>query len=100
MAAVADKQKDCVDAENEQKKIIQEVATMEKSLQGENNKLKLATEQLERNELDFMMDLMKLETKLIDQEKTPKPKTTPSTTSSTTKTDPKASTTPTKTSTT
>ena len=44
MAAVADKQKDCVDAENEQKKIIQEVATMEKSLQGENNKLKLATE--------------------------------------------------------
>ena len=62
---------------------------MEKQLKDEENKLKLATEQLERNELDFMVDLQKLETKLIDQEKTPKPKTT--TTGSPSKTDPKAS---------
>lgn len=54
---MADKQKDVKVAEDLQKETIRQVGVMENSLKQEETKLKLATETIEKNELDFMTDL-------------------------------------------
>ena len=68
-AELAEKNKDITDAEKRQQQIIKDVGVMEKQYADQKKKAQSGLEALERHELDFMLDLQKLETKLIEQDK-------------------------------
>ena len=63
-AQVADKMADVNAAEKAQNEVVKQVGVLEKQLQDEKKKMQTTTEALERIELDFMNDLVKLETKI------------------------------------